>query len=48
VTGAKLNTEETALRLAKKAQEIVLSADVIITPAAADVLKESHITIIRR
>jgi len=48
VTGVKLITEETALRLAKKAQEIVLSADVIITPAAADVLKESHITIIRR
>ena len=48
VTGVKLVTEETALRLAKKAQEIVVPAGTIITPAAMDVLKEAHITIIRR
>lgn len=48
VNGVKLITEETALRLAKKAQEIVVPAGVIITPAAADVLKEARITIIRR
>ena len=48
VTGVKLITEETALRLSKKAQEIVLPAGVIVTPAAADVLKEANISIIRR
>ena len=48
VTGVKLVTEETALRLAKKAQEIVVPAGTIITPAAMDVLKEARITIIRR
>ena len=48
VTGVKLITEETALRLSKKAQEVVVPAGVIITPAAADVFKEAHISIIRR
>jgi hypothetical protein len=37
-----------AERLAKKAQEIVVPVSTIITPAAADVLKEARITIIRR
>ena len=48
VSGVKLITEETALRLAQKAQEIAVPAGVIITPAAADVLKEARITVIRR
>lgn len=34
VNDAKLITEEMALRLAQKAQEIVVPAGVIITPAA--------------
>lgn len=48
VNGTKLITEEMAERLAKKAQEIVVPVSTIITPAAADVLKEARITIIRR
>lgn len=48
VNDAKLITEEMALRLAQKEQEIVVPAGVIITPAAMDVLKEARITIIRR
>ena len=48
VTGVKLITEETALRLAKKAQEVVVPAGTIITPAAADVLKEAQVAVIRR
>ena len=48
VSGTKLITEETALRLSKKAQEIVVPAGTLITPAAMDVLKEARITIIRR
>ena len=48
VNDAKLITEEIALRLAQKAQEIVVPAGVIITPAAMDVLKEARVTIIRR
>ena len=48
VSSTKLITEETALRLSKKAQEIVVPAGTLITPAAMDVLKEARITIIRR
>lgn len=48
VNGTKLITEEMAERLAKKAQEIVVPASTIITPAAMDVLKEARITVIRR
>ena len=48
VNGTKLITEEMAERLAKKAQEIVVPVSTIITPAAADVMKEARITIIRR
>ena len=48
VSDARLITEEIALRLAQKAQEIVVPAGVIITPAAMDVLKEARISIIRR
>jgi len=48
VTGTKLITEEIALRLAKKAQEIVVPSGTLLTPAAMDVLKEARITIIRR
>lgn len=48
VNGTKLITEEMAERLAIKAQEIVVPVSTIITPAAADVLKEARITIIRR
>lgn len=48
VSDARLITEEIALRLAQKAQEIVVPAGVIITPAAMDVLKEARVTIIRR
>lgn len=48
VNDKKLITEEAALQLSKKAQEIVLPAGTLITPAAADVFKEARITIIRR
>ena len=48
VNNTKLITEEMALRLAQKAQEIVVPVSTIITPAAMDVLKESRITVIRR
>ena len=48
VTGTKLITEEIADRLAKKAQEIVVPAGTLITPAAMDVLKEAHVKLIRR
>ena len=48
VTGTKLVTEEMALRLARKAQEIVVPSGTLITPAAMDVLKEARITLIRR
>ena len=48
MNGAKLITEEMALRLAQKAQEIVIPVSTIITPAAADVLKEARMTITRR
>jgi len=48
VNGTKLVTEEMAIRLAKKAQEIVVPTSTLITPAAMDVLKEARITLIRR
>ncbi|MBR6569198.1 MAG: hypothetical protein IKK75_01975 [Clostridia bacterium] len=48
VSDTRLITEEIALRLSQKAQEIVVPAGVIITPAAVDVLKEARVTIIRR
>ncbi len=48
VSGTKVITEEMAIRLAQKAQEIVVPASTIITPAAMDVLKESRITLTRR
>ena len=48
VTGTKLITEEIAERLAKKAQEIVVPAGTLITPAAMDVLKEARVKLIRR
>ena len=48
VTGTKLITEEIAERLAKKAQEVVIPAGTLITPAAMDVLKEARVKLIRR
>ena len=48
VTGTKLITEEVAERLVKKAQEIVVPAGTLITPAAMDVLKEAQVKLIRR
>lgn len=48
VTGTKLITEEIAERLTKKAQEVVIPAGTLITPAAMDVLKEAHVKLIRR
>ena len=48
VTGTKLITEEIAERLAKKAQEVVVPAGTLITPAAMDVLKEARVKLIRR
>ena len=48
VNGTKLVTEEMAIRLAKKVQEIVVPTSTLITPAAMDVLKEARITLIRR
>ena len=48
VTGTKLITEEIAGRRAKKAQEVVIPAGILITPAAMDVLKEAHVKLIRR
>ena len=48
VTGTKLITEEIAERLTKKAQEVVIPAGTLITPAAMDVLKEARVKLIRR
>lgn len=48
VNGTKLITEEIAERLAKKAQEVVVPAGTLITPAAMDVLKEARVKLIRR
>jgi len=48
VTGTKLITEEIAERLAGKAQEVVVPAGTLITPAAMDVLKEARVKLIRR
>ena len=48
VTGTKLITEEIAERLVKKAQEVVIPAGTLITPAAMDVLKEARVKLIRR
>jgi len=48
VNGEKLITEDLAVNLSKKAQEIVVPKGTLITPAAMDVLKEARVAVIRR
>ena len=48
VTDMKLITENAAEQLVKNAQELVIPVDTLITPAAMDVFKETHVELIRR